>query len=295
RKNGHSTEGATIYLTLEPCSHYGNTPPCVDAIVDAGITRVVIASSDPNPLVNGAKFLRANGVFVTEGILKEEADAINKPFFYYIKNKMPFVVMKYGMTLDGKIATYTGDSKYISSVESLTHVHHSRNKYSAIMVGVNTVLADDPQLTCRIENGRDPIRIIMDTNLRTPLNSKVVRKGTIIVTKSEETKAFENRGVEIIKADTYNIKDVLLKLGERKIDSILLEGGATLNYSFVSAKLVNKVSTYISPKIFGGKEAFTPVAGEGVSRISEGLQLKNLTATPIGCDILIEGEVCLQE
>ncbi|MCL2610316.1 MAG: bifunctional diaminohydroxyphosphoribosylaminopyrimidine deaminase/5-amino-6-(5-phosphoribosylamino)uracil reductase RibD [Defluviitaleaceae bacterium] len=294
-EKGYCTKSATIYVTLEPCSHYGNTPPCVNAIIEAGISRVVIASNDPNPKVDGINFLRENGICVTENVLKEKADAINVSFFHYIKHKMPFILMKYAMTLDGKIATKTGDSKYITGPDSLAHVHLLRGKYTAIMVGVNTVLADDPQLTCRAENGRNPIRIIMDTTLRTPISAKVVREGTIIVTESNETSAFEEKGVKIIKADTRNIKEVLAKLGEIKIDSILLEGGATLNYSFIEVGCVNKIYAYISPKIFGGKEAFTPVAGLGVSKIAEALKLENLKIKQLGHDILVEGDVCLQE
>lgn len=288
-KNGHNIKGSTIYATLEPCSHYGNTPPCVDAIIKASISRVVIASRDPNPLVKGNEFLRKNGILVTEGILEEEANKINEVFFHYIKRKTPFIAMKFGMTLDGKIATKTGDSKYISGESALRHVHIARNKYSSIMVGVNTVVADNPHLTCRIEGSRDPKRIIMDTNLKTPINSNIVREGTIIITQSEATKPFEEKGVEIIKANTKNIEEVLTKIGEKGIDSILLEGGATLNYSFIKSGFVNKVSAYISPKIFGGKEAFTPIAGEGISKIVEAFNLENLTTQKIGEDILIEG------
>ena len=294
-KNGHSTKGATMYVTLEPCSHYGKTPPCVDALVEASISRVVIASKDINPMVDGAMFLRAHDIFVTEGVLKDEADKINEIFFHYMKTKMPYIAMKFGMTLDGKIATKTGDSKYISGLSALHNVHVARNKYSAIMVGVNTILADDPKLTCRIEGGRDPIRIIMDSHLKTPINSKVVKEGTIIVTQNKNTKEFEKLGVKIINANTRNIKEVLEKISELKIDSILLEGGATLNYSFIESGFVNKVSTYISPKIFGGKEAFTPISGEGISKITEAFMLKNLTVAKLGEDILIEGYLCSQE
>ena len=207
-EKGNCAKNATMYVTLEPCSHYGNTPPCVNAIIEAGISRVVIASNDPNTKVDGINFLRKNGICVTENVLKEEADSINMPFFHYIKHKTPFIAMKYAMTLDGKIATKTGDSKYITGSDSLAHVHLLRGKYTAIMVGVNTVLADDPLLTCRTENSRDPIRIIMDTTLRTPISAKVVGEGTIIVTESDETEAFEEKGVKIIKADTRNIKEV---------------------------------------------------------------------------------------
>ena len=169
-------QGATMYVTLEPCCHYGKQPPCVDAILDAGIHRVVVGSADPNPLVagKGIAILRAHGIDVTENVLQEECDALNKVFFHYITTKRPFVSMKYAMTMDGKIATYTGASKWITGEIARTHVQRQRHRFRGIMVGVGTILADDPLLTCRIEGGRDPVRIICDTHLRTPLQSQVV-------------------------------------------------------------------------------------------------------------------------
>ena len=169
-------QGATLYVTLEPCCHYGKQPPCVDAILDAGIHRVVVGSADPNPLVagKGIAILRAHGIDVTENVLQEECDALNKVFFHYITTKRPFVSMKYAMTLDGKIATYTGASKWITGEIARNHVQRQRHRFRGIMVGVGTILADDPLLTCRIEGGRDPVRIICDTHLRTPLQSQVV-------------------------------------------------------------------------------------------------------------------------
>ena len=167
-----SPKGATLYVTLEPCCHYGKTPPCTEAIIESGISKVVIGSSDPNPLVQGqgVNILRNNGIKVIENVLKEECDEINKAFFHYIKTKTPYVVMKYAMTIDGKIATYTGKSKWVTGEEARQNVHKDRHKYSAIMVGVGTVLADNPMLNCRIEECKNPIRIICDTNLRTPIN-----------------------------------------------------------------------------------------------------------------------------
>ena len=165
-----------MYVTLEPCCHYGKQPPCVDAILDAGIHRVVVGSADPNPLVagKGIAILRAHGIDVTENVLQEECDALNKVFFHYITTKRPFVSMKYAMTMDGKIATYTGASKWITGEIARNHVQRQRHRFRGIMVGVGTILADDPLLTCRIEGGRDPVRIICDTHLRTPLQSQVV-------------------------------------------------------------------------------------------------------------------------
>lgn len=171
-----SAAGATLYVTLEPCCHYGRTPPCTEAIIESGINRVVIGSSDPNPLVSGkgVAILRSHGIEVTEHVAKEECDKLNESFFHYIQNKTPYVVMKYAMTMDGKIATYTGKSKWITGEAARLRVHEDRHRYSAIMVGVGTVLADDPMLTCRLENSRNPLRIICDTNLRTPPEAKLV-------------------------------------------------------------------------------------------------------------------------
>ena len=168
--------GCELYVTLEPCCHHGKQPPCVDAILDAGIHRVVVGSADPNPLVagKGIAILRAHGIDVTENVLQEECDALNKVFFHYITTKRPFVSMKYAMTMDGKIATYTGASKWITGEIARNHVQRQRHRFRGIMVGVGTILADDPLLTCRIEGGRDPVRIICDTHLRTPLQSQVV-------------------------------------------------------------------------------------------------------------------------
>ena len=177
-------EGASIYVTLEPCCHYGKQPPCVNAILEAGIRRVIIGSSDPNPLVagKGIRILKDHGIEVTENILKEESDKLNEAFFYYIQNKKPYVVMKYAMTMDGKIAAYTGESKWVTGEAARIHVQKQRLKYTGIMVGVGTVLADDPMLTCRLENSINPVRIICDSHLRTPLTSKIVRTAVTIPT-----------------------------------------------------------------------------------------------------------------
>ena len=191
-------EGASIYVTLEPCCHYGKQPPCVNAILEAGIRRVIIGSSDPNPLVAGKRIriLKDHGIEVTENILKEECDKLNEAFFYYIQNKKPYVVMKYAMTMDGKIAAYTGESKWVTGEAARIHVQKQRLKYTGIMVGVGTVLADDPMLTCRLENSRNPVRIICDSHLRTPLTSKIIRTAatipTIIASSSKDQQKIKN-------------------------------------------------------------------------------------------------------
>lgn len=295
--------GAEIYVTLEPCCHYGKTPPCTEAIIESGIKKVYYGSDDPNPLVagKGAEILRNHGIEVESGVLKAECDAVNDVFFHYITHKTPFVVMKYAMTADGKIACYNGESKWITGEAARQNVQKSRLRYSAIMVGVGTVLADDPQLTCRLENGRNPVRIICDSRLRTPLDSNIVKTAfevpTIIacLETAENGEEYEKKGVKLLRVGEkdghIDLAELMKKLGELKIDSILLEGGAQLNYSALQAGIVNKVQAYISPKIFGGKTAPSPVGGEGVSSPAEGFMLENPRISSFGEDFLIEWEV----
>jgi len=308
-----SPTGATMYVTLEPCSHYGKTPPCVDAVIKSGVSRVVVASLDPNPLVAGRGIIKMQeaGIEVEVGVLKEEADALNVVFFHYITTMMPYIIMKYAMTADGKIATHTGASRWITGEIARHRVHEDRKRYTAIMVGVGTVLADDPMLDCRIEGGRNPIRIICDTHLRTPLNSKIVTTATVIptliATTSDDTKKvseFTEKGCQILsistKSERIDLNLLMTLLGERGIDSILLEGGATLNASALEAGIVNKVQTYIAPKLFGGISAPTPIAGTGVATPDEAYILKNQKITILGSDILIESDIeevqpCSQE
>lgn len=297
-------QGATIYVTLEPCCHYGKTPPCTEAIIDNKIAKVVIGSCDPNPLVagKGARILREHGIEVVEGVLKEECDALNEIFMHYITTSLPFVTMKYAMTMDGKIACYTGESKWITREEARLNVQRDRLKHSAIMVGVGTVLADNPSLTCRLEKGRNPVRIICDTNLRTPLSCNIVQTAkeitTIIATCCEDNQKiseYESLGCRIIntsKADGHvNLRELIETLGKEKIDSILLEGGATLNWSALKSGIVNKVQAYIAPKIFGGASAKAPVAGVGVPVPDECFRLTGSKIVRIGEDYLIESKV----
>ena len=298
-----SPAGATIYVTLEPCCHYGKTPPCTDAILESGIRRVVIGSRDPNPQVsgNGIAILRSHGIEVTENRLKDECDALNQSFFHYIQKGTPYVVMKYAMTLDGKIATHQGKSQWITGEAARRRVHEDRHRYSAIMVGVGTVLADDPLLTCRMENSRNPLRIICDTSLRTPLQARLITStaiaGTLLataVTDREKHRPYLEAGCDIAvipeKDGRIDLNCLMRVLGERKIDSVLLEGGGTLNWSALQSGIVNRVQAYIAPKLFGGS-AKTPVAGPGVDFPQEAFRLGKPTITQLGEDILWESEV----
>ena len=297
-------EGASIYVTLEPCCHYGKQPPCVNAILEAGIRRVIIGSSDPNPLVagKGIRILKDHGIEVTENILKEECDKLNEAFFYYIQNKKPYVVMKYAMTMDGKIAAYTGESKWVTGEAARIHVQEQRLKYTGIMVGVGTVLADDPMLTCRLENSRNPVRIICDSHLRTPLTSKIVRTAktipTILASSSKDQqkiKNYEELGCQVLYVPEKNghidLNRLMELLGAARIDSILLEGGGSLNWSALESGIVQKVQTYIAPKLFGGEEAKTPVEGKGFPDPASAVLLKNSEIIRLGDDFLIESEV----
>ena len=304
-------QGATMYVTLEPCCHYGKQPPCVDAVLEAGISRVVIGSSDPNPLVagKGVAILRNCGVEVTENVLQKECDYLNKIFFHFIKTKRPFVSMKYAMTMDGKIAAYTGASKWVTGETARNHVHQQRNRFSGIMVGVGTVLADDPLLTCRAENGRNPVRIICDTHLRTPLKAQVVTTAkqvpTIIATCCTDTnrqEAYIKAGCRVLCLDEghghVDLFKLMERLGQEQIDSILLEGGGTLNWAALESGIVQQVQAYIAPKLFGGKYAKTPVEGMGVQTPDTAFLLKNSRLVHLGEDIMIESEVeypCLPE
>ena len=304
-----STTGATLYVTLEPCCHHGKTPPCTEAIIESGISRVVVGSSDPNPLVagKGIAILRSHGIEVIEHVANDECDILNESFFYYIQNRMPYVIMKYAMTMDGKIATHNGKSQWITGEKARQRVHEDRHRYSAIMVGVGTVLADDPMLTCRLENGRNPLRIICDTGLRIPLQAKIITTTniapTLIVTAVTDTNRHQPylaAGCEVMvvpqKLNQIDLNSLMQRLGEKQIDSLLLEGGGTLNWSALQSGIVNKVQAYIAPKLFGGSGK-TPVEGLGVDSPMDAFLLSTPVITQLGDDMLLESEVirCLQE
>ena len=305
-----SAEGATIYVTLEPCCHYGKTPPCTEAIIEQKIKRVVIGSRDPNPKVSGKgiKMLQEAGIEVIEDFMREECDRLNPVFFHYITTKTPYVVMKYAMTLDGKIATKTGASKWITGEAARAEVQHMRHRYMGIMAGIGTVLADDPMLNVRVEGWKSPIRILCDSGLRIPLDGQIVKSAgkyrTIVAyADSENTEAKRKRlhemGVETICCPDENnqvdLKKLMKYLGEEGIDSILLEGGGTLNDSALRAGIVQEVQAFIAQKLFGGMNSKTPVEGIGVRFPSEAVKLKCTDICQIGEDIRITCQVCGKE
>lgn len=302
-----NVSGATMYVTLEPCSHFGKTPPCADAIIERGIRKVVIGLKDPNPVVSGKgiAILEAAGIEVEVGVLEKEGRILNEIFLKYITTNLPFVIMKTAMTLDGKIATRTNASRWITGKESREYVHELRNRVSGIMVGIGTVLADDPSLTTRLKNsvGRDPARIIVDSSARVPLDAKVLNlkseaKTYIAVTERasrEKVSKLQEKGAEVItvqsKDERVDLKELMKELGRRNIDSVLLEGGSELNYAALEAEIVDKVCSFISPKIIGGCTAKTPVGGEGKALMEEAINLEYVATHLFGEDIMIEGYI----
>lgn len=299
-----SPEHATLYVTLEPCCHHGKTPPCTDAILQAGISKVVIGSSDPNPLVagKGVEILREHGISVIEGVEKQACDQLNAPFFHFIQHKTPYGILKYAMTLDGKIATHTGASQWITGEAAREQVHRDRNRYAAIMVGVGTVCTDNPLLTCRLQGGRNPIRIICDSKLRTPLTARVVQTAqeipTILATCVEQgthTQPYQAAGCEVLTIPAKNghvdLQILMQQLGQRGIDSVLVEGGATLNWSALQAGVIHRVQAYIAPKLFGGEQAKSPIGGLGVNHPNQAFRLTEPHITAFGDDFLFESEV----
>ena len=302
--------GATLYVTLEPCCHYGKTPPCTEIIIEKKIAKVVIGSRDPNPKVagKGARILREHGIEVVEDYMREACDALNPVFFHYITTKTPYVVLKFAMTLDGKIATRTGASKWITGEAARNHVHQLRGRYAGILAGIGTGLADDPMLNCRIDGAHQPLRIILDSHLRIPMGSRLVRSAKeypLLIVCNESIRDREEGASRIQKLEEAGAKvwtlpeknghpdlNVLMqRLGEEKIDSVLIEGGGTVNEAALKAHIVHHVYAYIAPKIFGGEDAKTPVEGSGIRLPQECANLRLAKITVLLNDMLLEYDV----
>lgn len=302
---GELAQGADVYVTLEPCAHYGKTPPCAKALVEAKVKNVYGGLLDVNPKVagKGFKILEDAGIHVEYGFLQDELRKQNEVFFKWIEHKKPFVVLKAAMTLDGKIATATGQSKWITNETSRAYGYKLRDIYDGIMVGINTVIEDNPMLTARVDGGKNPIRIVVDSSLKIDINANVVQDKsakTIVATTDKADKdkilKLQAQDVDVIvvdkdENDKVDIEKLLDILGQQNICSILVEGGATLSGSFVAKKLVDKVYFFIAPKIIGGKEAKTPVAGTGILNLQEALTLKDIQIEKLEEDILIIGRV----
>lgn len=300
REAGEAARGADVFVTLEPCSHHGRTPPCADALVDAGVARVVAGMVDPNPKVSGRGLarLRTAGVRVETGLLEEECRRLNEPFIKHVTTGRPFVILKCAMTLDGKIATSHGDSKWITNDKSRAYVHRLRGMVDAVMVGSGTVAADDPLLTCRVGRGKNPLRVVVDSSLRTPLHAQVVTDraaGTIIATvqsaDEEKADALRAAGAKVLtcQADDrwVDLDDLLVRLGTRGIQSVLLEGGGTLAGEALRRKLIDRFLFFYAPKLVGGTGK-GPFAGDGVRLIADAVPLKQVSMRRFGSDMLVE-------
>jgi len=297
-------EGATLYVTMEPCNHQGKTPPCTSLILEKGISKVVVGMHDPNPLVKGGgtTFLSQHGIIVETGIMEREIAVMNEVFVKFIATGLPFCILKSAMTLDGKIATITNTSRWITGERSRRCVHRLRQQLSAVMVGVNTVLFDDPMLNIRLrgKNYKNPLKIIVDTHGRIPLESKVLLHDpqlTIVasteLTPTSKRKEIERKGAQVLTCPLKNGKvdlEYLMKsLGTMGIDSILIEGGSTLAFSALREKIVDKVITFIAPKLVGGDLAPTSVGGEGIAKMEEAIEVRDWKVRKMGEDILVEG------
>ncbi len=305
KKVGGKAPGCTLYVTLEPCNHQGRTPPCTEAILKSGINRVVVGMKDPNPDVSGGgcEFLEKNGIDVVSGILESECRLLNEAFLKYVLTTLPFVIAKSAITLDGWTGTATGHSKWITNDKSRQFVHRMRSQVDAIMVGVGTVLADDPQLTTRLGRGqgKDPLRLVVDTHLRTPLDAKIVNHesaaDTLIAVGSdvsgEVLEKINKKGVETIVCPTQDgridLRALMGIMAEKSVTSILLEGGGTLAGSMLTERLIDKYYVFNAPKILGGGDGIPMVAGTGPKKMDQSLSLKDIRVRRFGDDVLIMG------
>jgi diaminohydroxyphosphoribosylaminopyrimidine deaminase / 5-amino-6-(5-phosphoribosylamino)uracil reductase len=302
---GDAARTATLYVTLEPCCHWGRTPPCTEAVIRAGIEHVFVAQIDPNPKVagNGVRQLENAGIRVDIGLCESDARRLNEIFIKYIQAKQPFVILKSAISLDGKIATATGKSQWITSEASRLKGHEIRDEVDAILVGIGTVFADNPSLTTRLpaRAGKDPLRIVVDSRGRTPPTAQIFNPNSeagVIVAVTEQAPAGNIANLEAVGAEVLMIEErqnrvclsTLMKtLGAREITSVLIEGGGEINGSALAAGIVDKVMFFIAPKLIGGKTAPGPIGGVGIQSLSEAFKLRDLTVTPINGDLLIEG------
>ncbi|HLC50616.1 MAG TPA: bifunctional diaminohydroxyphosphoribosylaminopyrimidine deaminase/5-amino-6-(5-phosphoribosylamino)uracil reductase RibD [Candidatus Nanoarchaeia archaeon] len=294
---GKKTANSTMYVTLEPCSHWGKTPPCTEKIVEAGVREVIIGMKDPNPLVEGFRELKFRGLKTKIGILEDEAKKLNEAYIKYMKTKKPFVILKVAMSLDGKIATSKGDSKYITSKEARTYVHEIRSSVDAVMVGLNTVLRDNPELTVRHVEGKDPLKIVVDSQLKIPKNCNLMKEPSklIIATTNKASKKdivkLEQKGIRIIitksQKGMVDLNDLMKQLGKHEIMSIMMEGGSQLNSSAIKDGVVDKVIIFTAPKIIGN--GVGAIGNLGVTKINKAIPLKGHSFRKIGKDLLIEG------
>ncbi|MBT9164658.1 MAG: Riboflavin biosynthesis protein RibD [candidate division WS2 bacterium] len=309
KEAGPDAKGATLVVNLEPCCHYGKTPPCTKMIIESGIIKVVSGMEDPNPLVSGKGFaeLKNAGIEVKTDILKEQCIKLNEVFIKYITTKKPFVTLKGAISLDGKVSTKTGESKWISNKKSRKISQRLRSLHDAILVGVDTVIKDNPLLTCRLDKkSKNPIRIILDSTLRIPLNSQVIKSAgtstspTIIVTTEQSTpekiKTIEKEGVQVLVTKSnpdlrIDLENLLTILGEQKITSLLIEGGPTVNASALHAGIVDKLILFVAPIVIGGITTPSLVGGTGIKKLVDAFKITDLTIKKIDNNFLFEGYV----
>jgi diaminohydroxyphosphoribosylaminopyrimidine deaminase/5-amino-6-(5-phosphoribosylamino)uracil reductase len=305
KKAGNNAKGSTLYINLEPCCHTDKiTPPCTGAIIKSGVKKVIVAMIDPNPKVSGKglKELKKAGIRTESGIMNKEAKRLNEAFIKFISKKEPFVILKIAQTIDGKIATAMGESKWITGKKSREYVHRIRNEVDAVLVGINTVRKDDPLLTCRVSGGRNPYRVIVDSSLRIGPGAKVLRHKdgkTIVATTLKANKIkieyLKKRGAQVIitkdKAGRVDLKSLMKELGNLNIASIMIEGGSFINASALSSKIVDKVLFFIAPGIMGGKDSVTSVGGKSLQKLGRACAIKDLEVKTIGEDLLVEGYV----
>jgi diaminohydroxyphosphoribosylaminopyrimidine deaminase / 5-amino-6-(5-phosphoribosylamino)uracil reductase len=302
KRAGRKARGATLYITLEPCRHQGRTPPCTDALIGAGIKEVVAGTRDPNPLVAGRGFrhLRRAGINVRVGLLEAECRALIEPFSKYITRRLPFVTLKLAATLDGKIATVSGDARWISNAESRQWVHRLRNQVDAVLVGVETVRADDPQLTCRIPGGRDPWRVVLDSRLRIPISARVLRQrdpGKTIVATTPRVSLAKAQAIETLGAKVWRLPmrrhrvawlPLLKKLARSGVVNVMIEGGAAIAASAIKEKIVDKVVFFYAPKILGG-DGLVMLDALGIRRMRQSIPVKRLQVRKSGGDLIVSG------
>lgn len=303
---GKKAVGSRLYVNLEPCSHFGKTPPCTKEIIKSGIKEVNIGIKDPNPLVSGKgiKKLEMAGIKVMQGIMEKECREINEPFIKYITKKIPYVTMKVASSLDGKISTKTGESRWITGDKARKYVHMMRNEMDAVMVGINTILSDDPLLTTRLKKNKktkDPIKIILDSSLKIPLKAKSIQSGngrkTIIATTTraseKKIKSLGDMGVIVLKIRKKDLRvdmnNLMIKLGKMGITSLMIEGGAEVNASALKSNIVDRVVFFIAPKIIGGKNATGAIMGNGIRYLKDAVSIKETSVKKLGNDFMLEG------
>ncbi len=301
---GPLARGATLYVSLEPCDHHGRTPPCTDAVLAAGIARVVVAHEDPDPRVRGRGIarLRAAGVEVQVGVLEEEARRLNAAYLKHRTTGLPLVTVKWAMSVDGRIATRTGSSRWITGPQAREEAHRLRDTHDAVLVGIGTVLRDDPALTCRIPGGRDPLRVVVDSRLRTPPDARLLREGSSPVVVATTPQAPRDRVQRLQRAGAevwvcaedrgrVSLPDLFGRLAQRGVLSVLVEGGSGVHAAVLEAGLADRLVAFLAPLVVGGRQAPGPVGGDGVADISQALRVGDLTVRPLGQDLCVEAEV----